>query len=483
MWKRVLRCLLAAASALLLVSGSGCAYREDAGYHLNPKEPVMITVWNYYNGETKRAFDDLVSRFNDTVGREKGIIVDSISHGDVNQLAEETYNAASGRLGADAMPDLFAAYPENAYRIDTMGKLVDLNKYFSEEDLGTYRRDFIQDCSFGEDQGLKILPVVRSTENLYLNKTDWDKFARETGADMASLSTWEGVAEVASLYHEWSGGKAFLGIDSLANYVLIASVQMGHDIYEFEDGEVRYTFDEQLAQTLWNQLYVPYAKGYYANLGKFCSDDEKTGDILAYIGSSAGAGYFPQEVALNQNQVYPIESEVLPYPRLEGKEACAIIQGAGFSIAQSDSTHEYASSVFLKWLILEEQNLDFATNTGYLPVERKALEQGYMKAMESNSREQGANQVVLKSAEATNKMLSEYRFYSNPPFDGSYEMRQFFDEYMKAAVDSALMEIQEKASEGMTREDAEALVTDQAHFLAWYEGWNEHAAKTMGSGS
>lgn len=482
MWKRVFTGFLAATAALLLVFVSGCSHGGDAGYHLNPKEPVMITVWNYYNGETKRAFDDLVSRFNDTVGREKGIIVDSVSHGDVNQLAEEAYNAASGRLGADAMPDLFAAYPENAYRIDTMGKLVDLNKYFTEEDLSTYRKDFIQDCSFGEDQGLKILPVVRSTENLYLNKTDWDKFARETGADIASLSTWEGVADIAGLYHEWSGGKAFLGIDSLANYVVIASVQMGHDIYEFRDGGVQYTFGEQLAENLWNQLYVPYAKGYYANLGKFCSDDEKTGDILAYIGSSAGAAYFPQEVALNQNQVYPIESEVLPYPRLQDKEACAMIQGAGFSITQSDSTHEYASAVFLKWLILEEQNLEFALNTGYMPVEKKALDQGYMKAMESKFSEQQSNPVILKSAEATNKMLLEYRFYSNPPFEGSYEMRQFFDEYMTAAVDSALMEIQEKISEGMTREEAEMFVTDQAHFQAWYEGWNEHASKIMGSG-
>lgn len=482
MRKRVIKGLLTIATALLLIIESGCTYSQDANYHLNPKEPVMITVWNYYNGETKRAFDDLVSLFNDTVGREKGIIVDSVSHGAVTQLAEETYNAASGRLGADPMPDLFAAYPENAYRIDTLGKLVDLNKYFSEEELSTYRKDFIQDCSFGENQGMKILPVVRSTENLYLNKTDWDRFSQETGADIADLSTWEGVAAVASLYHEWSGGKAFLGIDSLANYIIISSVQMGHDIYEFKDGEVKYTFDQQAAEAIWNNLYIPYAKGHYANLGKFCSDDEKTGDILAYIGSSAGAGYFPQQVTLNQNQIYPIESEVLPYPYFQDGEAWAIIQGAGFSIAQSDSTHEYASSIFLKWLTFEEQNLNFAANSGYLPVQNQALEKGYMKAMENNSHGQSANPAVMKSAEATNKMLSEYRFYSNPPFKGSYEMRQFFDEYMRGTVDRVMMEIQEKISAGMTREEAEAIVTDQAHFQAWYEGWKEQAAKILGSG-
>ena len=122
--------ILAWAAAVFLLVGmaAGCSRSEEARYQLNPKQPVMITVWNYYNGQTKQAFDNLVSRFNETVGMEMGIIVDSVSYGDVNQLAEEAYNSASGRLGADAMPNLFAAYPENAYRIDVLGKLVDLNQ-------------------------------------------------------------------------------------------------------------------------------------------------------------------------------------------------------------------------------------------------------------------------------------------------------------------------------------------------------------------
>lgn len=158
-----------------------------------------------------------------------------------------------------------------------MGKLVDLNQYFSEDELKVYRADFLQDCSFGGNYGLKILPVVRSTENLFLNKTDWDRFAGDTGVRLDRLSTWEGVAETAKAYYEWSGGKAFLGIDSLANYIIVASVQTGNDIYKLQDGQVTFSFDQDLARILWDELYVPYVKGYYANLGKFRSDDEKTG--------------------------------------------------------------------------------------------------------------------------------------------------------------------------------------------------------------
>lgn len=42
-----------------------------------------------------------------------------------------------------------------------------------------------------------------------LNKTDWDKFAADTGASLDSLSTVEGVTQTAAQYYEWSGGKAF----------------------------------------------------------------------------------------------------------------------------------------------------------------------------------------------------------------------------------------------------------------------------------
>ena len=60
--------ILAWAAAVFLLVGmaAGCSRSEEARYQLNPKQPVMITVWNYYNGQTKQAFDNLVSRFNET---------------------------------------------------------------------------------------------------------------------------------------------------------------------------------------------------------------------------------------------------------------------------------------------------------------------------------------------------------------------------------------------------------------------------------
>ena len=60
-------------------------------------------------------------------------------------------------------------------------------------------------------------------------------------------------------------------------------------------------------------------------------------------------------------------------------------------------------------------------------------------------------------------------------------MRQFYGEYMEASVDNARLEAEDKMKAGMTKEEAQAQVTDEAHFQKWYEGWQDNAAKLLGS--
>ena len=73
-------------------------------------EPVTLTVWTYYNGEQLDAFNALVDSFNDTVGKEKGIVVESSSQGSVNDLETNVMAAAEEKVGASDMPAIFSAY-------------------------------------------------------------------------------------------------------------------------------------------------------------------------------------------------------------------------------------------------------------------------------------------------------------------------------------------------------------------------------------
>jgi len=91
-WSR----LAAGALALSLLSGCGAEKAaESKTVTLDPSNPVSLTVWHYYNGAQQSAFDELVSEFNATVGKEKGIYVEGYSQGSVSDLEKAVTAAAA----------------------------------------------------------------------------------------------------------------------------------------------------------------------------------------------------------------------------------------------------------------------------------------------------------------------------------------------------------------------------------------------------
>ncbi|MEG2082835.1 MAG: hypothetical protein RR011_06360, partial [Oscillospiraceae bacterium] len=98
MFKKILSLLLSTSLIFSVVALTGCSSKND-GNVLDPKKPVTITIWHYYNGSQQQAFDNLVTEFNQTVGKDKGIIVAAFSQGDVNGLTEKVNLGAAFCLG------------------------------------------------------------------------------------------------------------------------------------------------------------------------------------------------------------------------------------------------------------------------------------------------------------------------------------------------------------------------------------------------
>ena len=210
--------LLCLAGALLVLAG--CGDRSP----LDPKDPVSLTVWHYYNGSQQAAFDALVEEFNDSVGRERGIYVQGYSQGSVSDLESAVRDAIGGKVGAEAMPDIFSSYADTAYEVEQAGALADLSAYLGGEELEQYVDSYIEEGRIASDGTLRIFPTAKSTEIMMLNKTDWDAFSDATGASLDALVTIEGVVETAKAYYEWTDGltpdvpgdgKAFYGRDAI----------------------------------------------------------------------------------------------------------------------------------------------------------------------------------------------------------------------------------------------------------------------------
>ena len=460
------------AIAIVLILMSSCKKEETT---LDPDNPITISVWHYYNGTVKNRFDSLVNQFNETVGMNHGVVVDAQSYGDVNELADAVNNSANNRIGAQPMPDIFAAYPDNAYRVSKSAELVSLEDYFSEKELAELRQDFLQEGIFGEDGKLKILPIAKSTENLYLNKTYWDEFAEETGADISELSTWEGIGRIAKLYYEHTG-KAFFCIDANANFMLLAAMQLGEEIYTYEDHLAEINLKEEVAYKIWECYYEPYVRGYFAKNGRFSSDDAKTGKVVAYTGSTAGASYFPTEITDEGNTV-SIEVMTLPYPHFQEGELYAISQGAGMCITKSDKPHEFGSALFLKWFIEEAQNVQFAVSTAYFPVKNSSLKEELL--LQELDQSKGSVEAIRKSIKTTMGMLSSYTLYGSRPFQRSYDMRSLLENHLFDYVQEDLKQLENRLTMGEEREVIINELVSKENFLNWYEQFITEAKQIL----
>ena len=150
--------------------------------------PVQITMWNYYNGAQKEEMDRLVQEFNDTVGLEQKIVVESVSKGSVSELEDAVRDSTDGKTGSDPLPDFCSAYADAAYDLWKKDKISDFRPYLTDEEYDSYISGYLEEGNFGTNAAMMIFPVAKSTEVLTLNSTAWEPFASETGASLEELS-------------------------------------------------------------------------------------------------------------------------------------------------------------------------------------------------------------------------------------------------------------------------------------------------------
>ena len=450
---------------------AGCGGRSP----LDPKNPVTLTVWHYYNGSQQSAFDALVEEFNDTAGREMGIYVESFSQGSVSDLETAVRASINGDVGADSMPDIFSSYADTAYEIEQSGALANLSEYFSEEELEQYVDSYIEEGRIADDGTLRIFPVAKSTEIMMINKTDWEPFAEETGASLEDLATIEGVAAVSKAYYEWTDaqtpdvpgdGQAFYGRDAMANYFIIGMQQLGVEIFQVENGKMTLNVPKEELRRLWENYYVPMVKGYFGAYGSFRSDDVKTGDLLAYTGSTTSAMYFPDQVEQDDG-TYDIDYIILEAPVFEGGQRCAVQQGAGMVVSKSDEKREYAAVEFLKWFTQADKNLQFGSVSGYLPVLKEA---NSMEKLDQVIAEKQL-EVAPKTYDCLTSVFGEMEqtsLYTNKSFRNGSAARKVLEYHLadKAVQDREIVE--KGIEEGQDPEEVSAPFVSEEAFENWY---------------
>lgn len=417
----------------------------------------------------KNTMDEMIDEFNGTVGIDEGIIINVTSISGSSTLHDKLASAANGDPGAPALPDITTAYPKTAMLLAEQDLLVDLGEQFTEKELSAYIPRFLDEGRL-KDGKLYVFPTAKSTEVLFVNNTIFQRFAKDTGASLEDLRTFEGIAKTAALYYDWTDnqtpdishdGKTFYVPDSLFNMAFIGCRQLGTDLIK----DKKIDFENPSTAKVWDAYLASAVQNHYAIFEGYASDLTKTGEIVCSTGSTAGVLFFAPTVTYEDNTTEPAELVILPYPVFEGGEKIAIQRGAGMSIIRSDKDREKAAAIFLKWFTSPKNNLRFVSSTGYLPVTNEAFGDIMLKEIASIS-----DPNIKKLLQVSREMQIEYEFCTSPIFDGIDILQSTYENNLRTlATDSR--NTYQSLLKVMSKEEALSSATDGV-YESFVKGFN-----------
>ena len=172
-----------------LVPGLALAGCGGSKTLLSPKDSTILSIWHVYGEQADSPMNRLLTEFNDTVGREKGILLNVTNMTNSAAIGGQLQDAKAGKPGALDLPDLFSAHSADASALD-IENLVDWNDWFTAEDMAAYVPGFVQDGIIDGRQ--VVFPVSKSTQLIFLNGSQYARFAADTGAQLSTLATWDG---------------------------------------------------------------------------------------------------------------------------------------------------------------------------------------------------------------------------------------------------------------------------------------------------
>ncbi len=441
MMKKIASLILALVINTVCLTGCSDKTKPDTD------NPVTLTMWHVYGSQTKSPFNDAIDEFNNTVGRMNGVTVNVVSVTSSSAIDKALSASANGEPGAEDLPDLFTAYPRVA-EIVGEDKLLSWNDYFSAGELSAFRDEFISEGYFGDE--LLMLPIAKSSEALFLNKTLFDRFSAETGISADALKTFDGFFETANIYYDWSGGQNFTQINDFYNYAYIGMKAYGSEFVK--DGKL------DLNDKAFEKVWYPLSRA--AIYGGICLDDGyaasrwKTVEIISNIGSTADILYQPEMVFYPDNTTENISSVSLPYPVFAADKPMAVHRGGGlFAVKSDDERKNYGAYIFAKWLTEKDSNLSFVISTGYLPVTDDAFAALFA---DTGIAETESYQELY---DMMNGMMDSYELHSLPLYSNASDIQSRFEQNVKLVLRSAHNQYVERTANG---EDKDAVLNELA---------------------
>lgn len=311
--------------------------------------PVEITFWHAMSGDLEKSLTNLTQEFMDQNPNITVTLQNQSSYQDLQQKITATVASPKD------LPTLTQAYPDWMFNPREEGLVTDLTPYIENETIGF---DDYEDIlpSLREantiDGKVYALPFNKSTEVLWYNKTLFDELG------LSVPTTYEELAEVSKTIYEKKGIPG-AGFDTLNTYYTTFLKSEGISY----DNNVDVTSEESVKA--FNYYLDGVKEGYFriAGTDKYLSGPFGNGTVAMYIGSNAGENF----VKLGVDGKFEIG--VAPYPT-----NTSLQQGTDLYVfSTATAEQKTAAYEYLKFLTTTENQIKWASETGYMPVRQSAL--------------------------------------------------------------------------------------------------------------
>ena len=416
MMKKFLSITLAIALILTSMLGltTASASEFDAGYD---GSEVTIRFYHTMGSNLTPVLDAYIAEFNAIYPNIKVEYTSVGGYDDVrDQIATE--------ITVGAQPNIAYCYQDHVAMYNLAMAVQPLDELIDSPTIGLtaeQKADFIpgyyaEGAQFADGK-MYTLPMSKSTEVLYYNKTFFD------ANNIPVPTTWDELEAVCAQIKAIDPKSIPLGYDSEANWFITMCEQLKSPYTSANDPH--FLFDNDVNKDFIKRFNKWYLDGYVTTQtlygaytsGLFTSTDE----VKSYmsIGSSAGATY--QRPAKGADGTYPFEVGIATIPQADVNNKKVISQGPSLCIFKKSNPQEViASWLFVKFLTTTvEFQAEFSMASGYVPVLKSVADHPVYAEFIASA--DGGDFIPALSAKVCLEQADAY--YTSPAFNGSSEAR------------------------------------------------------------
>ena len=419
---------------------------------------VTITFYHSMGQKLQDVLNTYIPEFNKLY---PNITVEHSSMGNYDGVRDQIKTA----LTAGNQPNIAYCYPDHVALYNVAKAVVPLDSFiestitvtdatgaesvlgFTAEQIADFIPGYYQEgAAFDEAGTMYTLPMSKSTEALYYNKTFFEKNG------LSLPTTWEEMGKLCEQIKAIDPDCVPLGYDSEANWFITMCEQYGSDYTSLNEDE-HFLFDNETNRSFVKTFREWYQKGYVTTeeiygsytSGLFTATEGQK--CYMVIGSTGGASY-QQPPQVDGNPLF--ETAMATPPQVNPAAPKVISQGPSVCIFKDTNPQEVVASwLFVKFLTTNvEFQASFSMASGYAPV---------IKSVQSNPVYQqwldAANGYTNLTAMSVKLALAQSdAYFVSPAFNGSSEARDQVGTLMQDAlvstdadIDATIKKLFEKA--------------------------------------